>query len=72
MTPERSPMPKLHAELMKQNAEDRARETRRQLRIAQEIAKEYHEIELLKKYIPTPQTAKAHAILLATLPVGMN
>lgn len=70
----RTPMPKVRLldELKNQQEEDRARETRKQLRIAQEIAKSQYEIELLKKYLPTKQTAKAHAILLAMLPVGMN
>ncbi len=62
----------LKDELLNQRDIDRARETRIKLRIAQEIAKSQYEIELLKKYIPTKQTAKAHAILLAMLPVGMN
>ncbi len=66
----RSPMPKVRLldELKNQQAEDRARETRKQLRFALEIAKEKYEIDLLKKSIPT----RATLILLASCPIILD
>lgn len=55
-------------ELRNQQDIDRARETRKQLRIAQEIATMKYEIDYLKKSIPT----RASAILLSSHPIPIN